>query len=340
MNEIKKEIEKMIGDTKQAKENTWNKMMKPPTKKYTPLIIMLSSTGILCFLLFIMYSSKFDGFNSQQTPNDIEAKLIKGQQKGMEVPWKLYEEKKGLPIYIDAQDSAILIKDEESYSYYNDIFQFQVTGREVDFSTANLLIITFSTNSCGLEAEEFVQKNGELQITLNLPVNLRSENFIACDDDLSVPNAHIYLINKTDVKHVKLIKEEEEIFVPLNELEIQQNIYDFVMLYTNDVAKATLASNGNNTSPDITNRQTLQEIQQIILQATEVPGIVNMANHPNYRILFENPLGESFSVYLWIPEEDGDAVISSSRNTHTIYTLPKEMALQLLTLSEVENPFK
>ena len=150
---------------------------------------------------------------------------------------------------------------------------------------------------------------------------------------------YIYIINKTDVKHVKLIKEEEEIFVPINELEIQQNIYDFEMLYTNDVAKATLTSIGINTSPDVTNRQTLQEIQRIILEATEVPGIVDMAN-PNYRILFENPLGESFSVFLWLPEEDGEAVISSSRNTHTIYTIPKEMALQLLTLSEVENPFK
>jgi hypothetical protein len=339
MNDLKKEIEKMIGDTTQAKENTWNKMKQPPTKNRMPLIIMLSSTGILCFLLFIMYSSKFDGFNSQQSPNDIDSKLMNGQQEGMEVPWKLYEEKKGLPIYIDAQDSAILIKDEASYSYYNDLFQFQVTGREVDFSTSNLLIITFSTNSCGLEAEQFVQKNGELQITLNLPVNLRSKNFIACDD-LSVPNAQIYLINKTDVQYVKLIKEEEEISVPLNELEIQQNIYDFEMLYTNDVAKATLASINGHTSVEVSSSQTLQEIQQIILQATKEPGIVNMANNPNYRILFENPLEKSFTVFLWLPEEDGNAVISSSRNTHTIYTLPKEMALQLLTLSEMENPFK
>ena len=338
MNNLKKEIEKMIGDTKQAKENTWNKMKKPPTKNRIPLMMMVSSTGILCFLLFIMYSSKFDGFNSQQSPIDIEAKLINGQQKGMEVPWKLLEEKKDLPIYIDAQDSAILIENEVDYEYYNDLFQFQNNGFEINFANVNLLIITFNTNSCGLQAEEFVQKNEELQITLNLPVNLRSENFIACDD-LSVPNAQIYIINKTDVKHVKLIKEEEEIFVPINELEIQQNIYDFEMLYTNDVAKATLTSIGINTSPDVTNRQTLQEIQRIILEATEVPGIVDMAN-PNYRILFENPLGESFSVFLWLPEEDGEAVISSSRNTHTIYTIPKEMALQLLTLSEVENPFK
>lgn len=338
MNNIKKEIEKMIGDTTKAKENTWNKINKPPTKQYTPLIIMLSSTGILCLLLFIMYSSKFDGFNAKQSPNDIDTKLTIGQQEGIEVPWKLFEEKKYLPIYLEAQNSAILIKNEQDYAYYNDMFQFQ-TMLEVDFANSNLLIVTFNTNSCGLEAEKFIQKNGELQITLNLPVNLKSENFIACDD-LSVPNAQMYLIGKVDVQYVKLINEEEENSVPINELEIQQKKYDFEMLYTNDVAKATLTSIGNHTPLDIINRQTLQEIQQIILQATEVPGAVNMANNPKYRIIFENPLGKSFIVFLWLPEEDGEAVIMSSRNTNTIYTLPKEKALQLLTLNGMKNPFE
>ena len=82
MNDLKKEIEKMIGDTTKAKENTWKKINKPPTKKHTPLIIMLSSTVILCFLLFIMYSSKFDGFNNQQLQNDVDTKLSNGQQEG------------------------------------------------------------------------------------------------------------------------------------------------------------------------------------------------------------------------------------------------------------------
>ena len=328
MNNIKKEIEKMIGDTAKAKENTWNKITKTPTKKL-PLTVMVSSTVLICFILVFLYSSKLDGFN--QPPNDI---LKNSQHEGMQVPFKLYEEKKDLPNYINGQDSVILIKNEATYSYYYDLFQFQITGREIDFSQSDMLIITFETNSCGLEAKEFVQKEGELQLKLDLPANLKNKHFIACDD-LSVPNAQMYIINKIDVQHGKIIKEEKEIVVPLNELEIQQKKYDFEMFYTNDVAKATLTSSSY-TSPNLTNKQTLQEMKQIILQAIEQPGIANTAS-PDYRITFEDTEEKSFSVFLWIGEEDETALISSSRNTHTIYTLPKEMAIQLLTLSGMKD---
>lgn len=338
MNNLKKEIEKVIGDTTKAKANTWDKINNAPTKKRMPLIIMLSSTGILCFLLFIMYSSKFDGFNSQNSePKSIEPNIVHGQQEEIEVAWKLYEEKKELPIYIEAQDAAILINNEHDYAYYSDLFQFQNTGGEINFANANMLIIMFNTNSCGLEAEEFLQKNGELQIKLKLPVNVSSQT---CDH-LSMPNVQLYTISKIDVQHVKLMKEEETISVPVNELNIQQEKYDFEMLYTNELVSATLTSI-NSTSPvEISNKQILQEIQGILIQSTKLPGIANMlVENRTIRINFKNVLGNSFSVFVWISEEYEEATIMSSRSTHTIYTLPKAMALQLLTLNGLENPFE
>ncbi len=81
------------------------------------------------------------------------------------------------------------------------------------------------------------------------------------------------------------------------------------------------------------NDEIIETFRGIISSAIKENGIVNMANPEYYMdVVYEN--GNKQSFHLWIGEKGQNTTIMNTSDTHTIYTVSKEMTEKLIDLVE------
>lgn len=81
------------------------------------------------------------------------------------------------------------------------------------------------------------------------------------------------------------------------------------------------------------NDEIIETFRGIISSAIKENGIVNMVNPEYYLdVVYEN--GNKQSFHLWIGEKGQNTTIMNTSDTHTIYTVSKEMTEKLIDLVE------
>jgi len=81
------------------------------------------------------------------------------------------------------------------------------------------------------------------------------------------------------------------------------------------------------------NDEIIEKVKGIISSAIKENGIVNMANPEYYMdVVYEN--GKKQSFHLWIGERGQNTTLMDTDDTHTIYTVSKEMSEKLIDIVE------
>lgn len=317
MNNLQKEIKKAVGETTPHKHNVWQKLQSPKKKNkaLVPLFVSIALMAITCIWIFTLEPST----ENEQASPDRENGELAFTKLQYEINW---------PAYLKSTPTILHATNEETLEQYTSLLKVQLQ-EAVDFKKNHVLFALYSSDGCGLVVDRITHAEKIATVHLALPEELRDSNVLNCT---SIEQWHvdIMLIDKQPVENAQFLFGNKPIETTFNLIDVEPIAYEFELLHNPDsiesiIIKHRLTSNAIN----ITSITLLNELAQLINNVTPILGIVNVSD-PHYELSIEAHDGQFQTIYLWVSPENERISIMSTRNTHQLYTIPKEKVGYLL----------
>ena len=327
MTKLKYEIEKAVGKTKKHKENVWTKLQQPLRKNRLPIIVTFATIAIACILFAIVLLPT----NNQQTANDPSNNDI----VHLGYPFTVLHKQESIPGYIENEEAILLaINEHELQQLAKD---YKIATPAVNFDKYFVVFAQYISDGCGLVVDKVDSADDTLLITLDLPLELRNDNTIACTS-IARKNLSVILLEKfqgySQFKAAQFTNSNIGANLDFNTLNKNELMYDFELLMDPYTIESLIVKNlQSGSEKPITDEHTKVQLSSIIHEFKAVPGIADIVD-PQYELVVEDKNGEVLRISLWMDEENEHVTIQSTRNTHQIYSLTGEQAAPLLKLKE------
>lgn len=180
-------------DRKNQKERVRENMQPKQTKSFIPIVLsFIVGLIVIGFVVVIIFNNSDVAKPANETV----------PTQGHSVPIDKKEENDIIPIISTQQIARSLTDDifigliqaQDTYEYLGKLLQADL--KEVDFSKQDVLLTHFYSNACGLVIEEIKLKEGELQVELMLPEELRHNKELVCAE-IALSNTVFVVIPKT-----------------------------------------------------------------------------------------------------------------------------------------------
>lgn len=322
MNKLKKEIEKVIGETTSHKAHVWQRLQQPKRKSRMPFFITTALFAIASIWLLLL-----------QFPQEHEPETsVKNGTKDA-IPYTILHSAQEKPLYVQDDFAILHATTEQDYKTMTEQLKIPFIAN-IDFANYDIIFALYTSDSCGLIIDQLSQFNTEFQIQLDLPMKLRDEKELYCDF-IAQPHIDVIELKKQPIHQATFVEGTDEVATTFNHLTLDEIGYHFdLLLQPNKIHTIEIHDLVNNKQLEI-NRDVIKgEFTQLISSVTAVNGIVDMAD-PHYKIFVQSNDGLTQHLYLWISPASHQITIMSSRDTHRIYTIPKSEAQFILeTLNE------
>lgn len=322
MSDLKKEIQKAIGETKVHKEKVWQSLQQPKRKNRMPLFMTAALVALASVWLLLLQSPP-----EKEQATSMQIGVTNQTKDGIAYTILHYTKQK--PDYLNDDFAISLATSEETYKALSEQFKVPFIAG-VDFAKNDILFALYTSGGCGLVIDKLTKSDSELAVHLALPADLRDEKELNCTT-IAMPHLAVIEIEKQSIQQATFMEGKNRTNTAFNNLDLNEMVYQFDLLLNPDVIHAIEIKDLQNDQQIAVERDAIKnELPHLIFKATAVPGIVDMAD-PHYKISVQTNDGLAQQVYLWISPDSDTFTIMSSRNTHQIYTIPKSEAQFILS---------
>lgn len=215
MSKIKKAIAEKIGDTSRHKQHVWERMQGSPKKSRQPLLIMMSFVMIL--VVFIGTSGAWQKDSETAVDNTTPPTSQLYENINSAVPFTVlqFKPKYGHDYPEGTVGGSAVFIAENKVQFEEYIQLFNLSKETIDFTQSNVVIIDFTSDSCGRLVESLVYEKGKLSIQLNYPAELQQKDEFACFT-VAYPNTAMLLVPKLDITEAEIVDGTWAASAPLN----------------------------------------------------------------------------------------------------------------------------
>ncbi len=337
MSDIKKALQKKIGNTDEQKVRVWEKLNRKQKKHFMPYFVSAVFLVCMVILTISLLDGKIGGEPVQEANPDptnhtgtLSSSITNNQST--EVPILSAQTIEAMRISYSESYAVHLYTSLESYEQMASIYNVEM--EPIDFAKNDVLFTQFISNGCGLVVDRLSVKDKQLIVTLELPEDLRSEKELMCTE-IAITNTVLLVVPKLDVDQAVMINRTNEyetrfqvinsVSTNTNTLMTDDNIIEMEFIHPSDELKFIV-----NEPSDI------QLFKSIFSQGLKVQGIADMSS-PDWSIYMKNEAGETKHYSLWLDPYEMSATIMDNAETHTVYTISEIGAIQLFNLIQIHS---
>lgn len=200
-----------------------------PKSKLTPIGIAMGSLFLVIVLILSVWQPR-----TEQTAKESSS-----------IPYTELIQQNNKPSDMHNDYAIYVAKTEEQYVEYSRLFN--VTTQTVNFSKQDVVFAQFISDGCGLVVDGLHVTNKTLNITLNLPVDLRNELNLACTS-IGKTNTVVLKTEKLDVINGVFNGVTKATF---NEYEIYVETPALIRGYIVQLTDTNMLVTENNTAVDL-----------------------------------------------------------------------------------------
>lgn len=322
MSDLKKEIEKVIGETASHKEIVWQNLQQSKRKKRMPLFVSAAIIALASIWFLLLQSPPVE-----KQSGSIDIGVTQQSKDGIAYTLLQYEQSK--PEYLDNDYAISHATNEDEYKTLTEQFNLSYIAN-IDFNRYDILFALYTADGCGLIIDKLTKSEQTLNIHLELPPDLRNEEELSCTT-IAAPHLAVIEIDKQTIQRAEFTTSKKTIKTAFNTLDINELRYHFDLLLQPDSIHTIEITDVINETPITVERDMIKnELAKFVQKLTPLASFVDVTD-PHYEISAQANDGKTGQFYLWMTAESDTITVMSSKETHQLYSIQKSEAQFLLS---------